>query len=168
MFLEENSLWWWLMEGSRHVEGLFQQGTLTEREGSVQLTSSYQLVCISYLWYCKHYLLFYKTSNLIEEVNCTQVSLSVSVPWFQGFSASVRLNVKLTKSPSSLTCGWVLWVETHIMLTTAVNVINSLTVVNYDRNKLECLPFASLSNLIKFFRVRPEPAWEKDLLATQL
>jgi hypothetical protein len=148
-FLEEKSLWWWLMEGSRHGENFwFQQGTLTEREGSVQLTSSYQLVCISCLWYCKHYLLFYKTSNLNEEVNCTKPSLSVSVPWFQGFYASGRSNVKLTKSASALTCGWVLWAETHIMLTTGVNVINSLTVVSCDRNKLECLSVASLSNLI--------------------
>ncbi len=37
-----------------------QQGSLTEREGSVQLTSLYQLVHNSCLSYCNHIFLFYK------------------------------------------------------------------------------------------------------------
>jgi hypothetical protein len=57
------------------------QGTLTEVEGSVQCTSLHKLVWISCFWYCKHYILFYKTSYLNEEVNCTEPSPSVSVPW---------------------------------------------------------------------------------------
>jgi hypothetical protein len=33
-------------------------------------------------WYCKHCLLFHKTSYLNVEVNCTEPFPSVSVPWW--------------------------------------------------------------------------------------
>ncbi len=60
----------------------FIQATLKEVEGTVQWTSCYQLVYISYFWYCKQYLLLYKASYLNEEVNHTEPSPSVSVPCF--------------------------------------------------------------------------------------
>jgi hypothetical protein len=52
-----------------------------KREGSVQLTSLYQLVKISSFLNWKYYIRFYKTSYLNEEVNCTEPSPSVSIPW---------------------------------------------------------------------------------------
>jgi hypothetical protein len=57
------------------------QGSLTEGKGSVQLTSLYRLVRISFFLCWKYYLPFYKTSYLNEEVNRTEPSGSVSVPW---------------------------------------------------------------------------------------
>ncbi len=61
----------------------FVQGILTEREESVHLTSLYQLVQIS-CFQCWKSILFisYKTSFLEEEVNCTEPSPSVRIPWF--------------------------------------------------------------------------------------
>ncbi len=59
--------------------GCLIQGTLTEGEGSVQLTSLYYLVLINCFWYWEHHLLFYKTSYINEEVNCTEPSLSAIV-----------------------------------------------------------------------------------------
>ncbi len=59
------------------------QGTLIEGKGSVQLTSLYEQVEIRCFGCNKHYLLFfYKTGYLIEEVNCTEPSLTVSIPSF--------------------------------------------------------------------------------------
>jgi hypothetical protein len=48
-----------------------QQWSLTEREGSVQFTSSYKLVKISFFFYWKYYSPFYETTYLKEEVKCT-------------------------------------------------------------------------------------------------
>jgi hypothetical protein len=53
---------------------LFDQGSLTEGE--------YQLVYFNSFLYGKYYLLFYKTCYQNEEVNCTETSLAVRVPWF--------------------------------------------------------------------------------------
>ena len=58
--------------------GQMSQGSLTEVEGSVQLTSSYLLVQTSFFLYRKYYNLRY----LKEEVNSTQPFPSVSVPCF--------------------------------------------------------------------------------------
>ncbi len=55
-------------------------GTITKGDGSEQLTPFYQLVQISFLRHCKHYLLYSKTSNLNKEVNRTGPSPSISVP----------------------------------------------------------------------------------------
>jgi len=55
------------------IEG-YVQGSLTEEEGSVQLTSSHSLVK-------KYFFYFYVTSYIKEEVNCTEPSPSVSIPW---------------------------------------------------------------------------------------
>ncbi len=52
------------------------------------LTSLYKL-----LWYCKHYLLFYKTSYLNEEVNSTKPSPSVREPLLKGKPRTVDLLV---------------------------------------------------------------------------
>jgi hypothetical protein len=60
--------------------GKTPQGTLTEGEDSVRLTSLFQLVKISSFLYLKHYLPFFKQAALSEEVNGTEPSLSVSVP----------------------------------------------------------------------------------------
>ncbi len=62
------------------------QGTLTEREGTVQLTSLYQPVQNSCFLYCKHYFLSYKTSYLNGEVICTEPFPSVCIPWPQTLS----------------------------------------------------------------------------------
>ncbi len=53
---------------------LFHHGILTEGEGSVQLTSLF--------WLQQTLFTLYKTSYLNEEVNRTEPSPSVSVPWF--------------------------------------------------------------------------------------
>jgi len=47
-----------------------KQGTLTEGQGSVQLTS-----------WLEHYLLYYKTNYLHQEVNCTEPPPLVKIPW---------------------------------------------------------------------------------------
>ncbi len=52
------------------------QGSLTEVEGSVQLTSWWVHFHIEIIIY-----LCYKTNCLNEEVNCAEPSPSVSVPW---------------------------------------------------------------------------------------
>ncbi len=66
-------------------------GSLTEGEGSVQLTSLYFLFEISSLLYWKLYLPFFtRTSYLNEEVNCTEPSPSVSVPWLSLFKKWAR------------------------------------------------------------------------------
>ncbi len=43
----------------------FNQGALTEEEGSIQLTFLYQLFQISYFCYCNSYLLFTKQATLM-------------------------------------------------------------------------------------------------------
>jgi hypothetical protein len=54
------------------------QGSLTEGEGSVRLTSSLDQL----LFYIENIInLFYKTSYLNEEVNSTEPSPLVSIPW---------------------------------------------------------------------------------------
>ncbi len=45
--------------------------------------------------------LFYKTSNLNEEVNCTEPSPSVSIPWFSW--SLVAENVLSASIPGKLT-----------------------------------------------------------------
>jgi len=69
---------------------MLMQGTLTEGEGSVRLTSRYYLV-ISARFYVEYIIhLYYKTSYLHEEIICTGDSPSVSLPWlmssFQSFN----------------------------------------------------------------------------------
>jgi hypothetical protein len=56
---------------------VFRQGSLTEGEGSVLLTSLY------YQLLFKLNMFFNKTSCLNEEVNCTEPSPSVSFPSFR-------------------------------------------------------------------------------------
>ncbi len=58
------------------------QGTHTEGKGSVQLTSFYLPVRLDALDTANIICFFYKTSYLIEEVNCTEPSLTVSIPSF--------------------------------------------------------------------------------------
>jgi len=55
--------------------------TYIEGEGSVHLTSLYWLVLFSSCLYWNIIYLCYKTNYLNGEVNCTEPSLSVSVPW---------------------------------------------------------------------------------------
>ncbi len=59
---------------------ILAQGSLTEGEGSVQLTSLYLLVQIAFMLQLL-FNFFYKTSYLNEEVNSTEPSPSVSFPW---------------------------------------------------------------------------------------
>ncbi len=59
-----------------------EQGNLTEVEGSVQLTSLYKLVQIS-SFLIEIIQLCYKISYLILDVNCTELSSSVNVPWLE-------------------------------------------------------------------------------------
>jgi hypothetical protein len=57
------------------------QGSLTEREGLVQLTS-FTSEFRSAPFYIENIIYnFYKTSYINEEVNCTETSHSVSFPW---------------------------------------------------------------------------------------
>ncbi len=75
------------------------QGILTEGEGSVRLTSSHQLVQISCFsnWNCT--FIFYKTTHINEEVNCTEPSLSARVPWpFISKQTKVGIITKKAKS----------------------------------------------------------------------
>jgi hypothetical protein len=65
----------------------YNQGTLTEGESSVRLTTFYLLFYISCFWYWKYNFLFYKTSNL-NEVNCIAPYTSVSVPCHNTWAAS--------------------------------------------------------------------------------
>ncbi len=58
-----------------------EQGSQIEGDGSVRLTSLYQLVKISCFLYWKNYLPFLKNSYLSEEVSGTEPSPSVSVPY---------------------------------------------------------------------------------------
>ncbi len=60
--------------------GLYQ-GTFTEGDSSVRLTSLYYLVCISSFYIGNTIYLCYKTSYVSEEVNCTKLFLSVGGPW---------------------------------------------------------------------------------------
>jgi len=62
------------------VSWLPHHGILTEGKGSVQLNSMYWLVQISCFWYLEN-VFFYKTSYLNEEVNHTEYSPLVRVPW---------------------------------------------------------------------------------------
>jgi hypothetical protein len=62
---------------------------LTEREGSVQFTFLYSNLYGLAALILKYYLLFYKTSYIYEEVNCTGPSTSVCVPCLNS-SARVR------------------------------------------------------------------------------
>ncbi len=67
---------------SKQYRPVLSQGTLTEGEGSVQLTSFYWRALISCFWYWKNmwFLHFYKTSYLNKEVNHAEPSPSVRVP----------------------------------------------------------------------------------------
>ncbi len=59
-----------------------QPGNPFEEQGSVQLTSLYQVVWISCFWFCKHYLLSKLLSSYLnEEVKRTKPCPTVSVPW---------------------------------------------------------------------------------------
>jgi hypothetical protein len=57
------------------------QGSLTEGEGSVQLTSLYQFRSAAFHIENINIYLYYKTRCLNEEVNCTESSPSVRLPW---------------------------------------------------------------------------------------
>ncbi len=56
---------------------MLDQGSLIEGERSVRLTSLYKLVYISSFNIENSFYLFYKTSDLNEEVNCTEPSPSL-------------------------------------------------------------------------------------------
>ncbi len=61
--------------------GIPVQGSLTEREGSVQFTSLYKLVQIGCFLFGTVLFSLYKTTYLNEEVNRTDPSPSVRLPW---------------------------------------------------------------------------------------
>jgi len=75
---------------------VFTQGTLSEGEGSGTadlqvLTSLDKLIFRLKIVFT----FFYKTSYLNEEVNCTEPSPSVSIPWFTASLAAVKLSSKI-------------------------------------------------------------------------
>jgi hypothetical protein len=86
---------------------IYIQRTLTEEEGSVQLTSL-TLTSLDHLLLRMQTLItfFYKTGYLNEEVNRTEPSPSVSVPWYiyihvcvlQGSLTETEGSVRLTSS----------------------------------------------------------------------
>jgi hypothetical protein len=59
---------------------ILRQGSLTEREGSVRLTTLYKQVQCSVFSIKNIIYQCYKTTYLIEEVNCNEPFPSVSVP----------------------------------------------------------------------------------------
>jgi hypothetical protein len=69
---------------SKFYSGIDQR-SLTEGEGSVQLTSLSLLVKISCFSYWSYIFPFLQTTYLNEEVNRTQPSPSVRVPWIDAF-----------------------------------------------------------------------------------
>ncbi len=77
-----------------------EQGNLTEVEGFVQLTSLYKLVQISSFLIEIIIQLCYKISYLILDVNCTELSSSVNVPWLESLA---ELSASVDKH-SSLFC----------------------------------------------------------------
>jgi hypothetical protein len=81
-----------LRSDTRRME--FYLGILTEREESVQLTSSYNLVLICSFSLWRFTFIFYKTTYLNEEVNCTDPFPSISVPWFL---PDVHINLQIIK-----------------------------------------------------------------------
>jgi hypothetical protein len=73
------------------------QGSLTEWEGSVPLTSMYQLLNISSFFEKILFTIFYISSYLNEEVNCTSPSVSIPCCHHHSFSLSLsRSNFKRT------------------------------------------------------------------------
>jgi len=79
------------------------QGSLTERNGSVLLTSLNYPIQISFL--CRSInQLFYKTSYLNEEVNCTEPFPSVSIPWW--YILARAFSCLSTKEPPSTYIIW--------------------------------------------------------------
>ena len=73
------------------------QGSLTEREGSVRLTSLHLPVYTSLFKTENIIYLCYKTSYLNEEVNCTEPFPSVSIP-----CTNLQLNKKCKMPPGQL------------------------------------------------------------------
>jgi hypothetical protein len=63
-----------------HMPDSMKQGILAEGEGSVPQASSYQHAQISYFSRRNCTFLFYKTSYLLEEANCTDTSPSARIP----------------------------------------------------------------------------------------
>ena len=60
-----------------------RQGTLTEGEGLSTVALLALTSLDEFIFILKIYVaFFYKTSYLNEEVNCTEPSPSVSIPWF--------------------------------------------------------------------------------------
>ncbi len=78
-----------------HVE--FNQGTLTEREGSVQLTPSTNQ--FRQAIFVIENVIYYLTKQVtpIEEVNRTEPSPSVGVPWFNASPSFVLCQLKFVK-----------------------------------------------------------------------
>jgi hypothetical protein len=60
---------------------MYVQGILTEG-GRLSTVDLLALTSLDQLLLTQQILFFYKTSYLNEEVNCTEPSPSVSVPWF--------------------------------------------------------------------------------------
>jgi hypothetical protein len=60
-----------------------QQGILTKGKSSVQFTPLYQLVRLAPISVENIIYLFYKTSYLSEEVNCSKPSPLLRLPWDQ-------------------------------------------------------------------------------------
>jgi hypothetical protein len=108
-----------------------KQGNLTEREGSVQLTSCTELFRSAPFYVENIVNIFNKTSYLNEEVNCAEPPPSVSYPW-----------VKCLCEQS--------WANRGQCYKTFLRPY----VTNFC-NKLECLLLASLPSLVYYLWARP-------------
>jgi len=74
------------------MKQMIEQGTLTEGEGSVLLTSLYLLFWIS-SFYIKNIIYFFtKQETIIKEVNCTESSPPLSVPCGLHYKNVIILN----------------------------------------------------------------------------
>jgi hypothetical protein len=82
-----------LIEGPNVATKTLKQGSLTEGEGSLQLTSLAELVLYQLIFFENVIHLYHKTSYPNEEVNCTEHVPSVSIPWLK------RLSLKLLTTP---------------------------------------------------------------------
>ncbi len=72
-----------IFEGETWSHRVLHQENLTEREGSVQLTSLYQLIPISCFSHCNYIFLFHKTTYLGEEVKMRFPFSNSSLPAMQ-------------------------------------------------------------------------------------
>jgi hypothetical protein len=102
-----------------------KQGNLTEGEGSVQLTSLYERVKISYFRHYNHYLLFIKQATLKRRSTVLSLPLHLVFPCAQ---ASLPVSFKQTEVGGGRASH-----RLPLMHHFAVSVIITLSYVQNDR-----------------------------------